>query len=70
MSLCIRKPARISRVIERWRSDKQARDVRGHCHCIDTFKFFCIQQDEIIANTYFLASLYCSEWNYQSIRTI
>ena len=32
--------------------------------------FAGIQQDEIIANTYFLASFYCSEWNYQEIRTI
>ena len=65
-----RKPVRMSWLIERWRSDKQARDVRGHCRCIDSFKFFRIQQDEMIANTYFLASFYCSEWNYQDIRTI
>ena len=32
--MCIRKPVRIGWVIERWRSDKQARDVRAHCHCI------------------------------------
>ena len=66
----IRKPVGISWVIERWRSDKQARDVRGHCHCIDSFKFFRIQQDEVIANSYFLASFYCPEWNHQKIRTI
>ena len=68
--MCIRKPFRISWVIERWRSDKQARDVRGHCHCTDSFKFFRIQQDEKIANTCFLASFYCFEWNYREIRTI
>ena len=60
----------ISWVIERWRSDKQARDLRGHGHCIDSFKIFRLQQDKIIANMYFLMSFYCSEWNRQEIRTI
>ena len=58
--MCIRKSVRISWVIERWRSDKQARDVRGQCYCIDSFKSFRLQQDKIIAN----------EWNHQEIRTI
>ena len=28
---------KLSRVVRRWKSDKQARDVRGHC--IDSFFF-------------------------------
>ena len=51
-------------------SDKQARDVRGQCHCIDNFKILRLQQDKIIAKTYFLASFSCSEWNRQEIRAI
>ena len=45
---------RISWVIGRWKSDKQARDVRGSSY--ESFKYlFLILLDETIVNTYFLA---------------
>ena len=80
--MCIRKPVRIGWVIERWRSDKQARDVRRRCHCIlrqfqpGVSRFFAgIQQDEIIANTYFFSSVVLlfraeSPGNKDNLRTI
>ena len=60
-------------VIGRWKSDKQTRHDRRRC--IDSFKFFSL--DETIANTHLLVSfyMYCSGQlihclKYQEIRTI
>ena len=42
-----KKLVRISQVVGCWKSDKQVRDVRGHC--IDSFKFFayrCMKQQQ------------------------
>ena len=57
-STCLQRLGGISWVIGRWKSDKQARDVRGRC--IDSCKFFRILLDETTANMYFLVPFYCS----------
>ena len=49
---CIQRRVRISWVIWRWKSNKQARDINGRL-------FFRIALDETIANTYFLVPFYC-----------
>ena len=67
--MCIPKTVRISWVIKR-RGVISKLVTFTDTVTVYNFKFFRIQQDEIIANTYFLASFYCSEWNYEDIRTI